>query len=130
MRLNAGLTTAVKENGEFELRVWPIDKGGMPRSWLDSDLVWRDPLRELRRHVGHDLQCTGRLMWMPGGVAIEHVETVPSLADRKGFWGWQRGEREPTEKITRSIAREMGAQLAGFKPRNIIGRSSGALLWP
>lgn len=127
MRLNTGLLTAVKEDGEFEMRVWPIDKRGMPRLWIDADSVWREPLQELRRYVSHNLLCLGRLLWMPGGGPIERVQTVPSLADRNGFWGWQRGEREPTEKITRSIARELAAQLAGIKPRTIV--STGQLPW-
>jgi hypothetical protein len=128
--VGSGITTAVKEDGEAEMRVWPMAKGMMPRQWSPQDTVWREPLIELRRFVGRNLACTVRLNWMPGGDVIERVKTVPSLADRKGFWGWQRGEREPTEKMTRSIAREMGAQVAGFKPRTMTGFSAGAASWP
>lgn len=130
VRVSGGIQTAVKEDGEAEIRVWPVRKDGSPRPWGTSDDVWRDDLRELRRFVGRNLMCPVRLLWMPGGAEIEVSRTVPSLADRKGFWGWQRGEREPTEKVTRSIAREMGAQLAGFKPRQISGYSAGVQSWP
>lgn len=130
-RLAGGLTTAVKEDGEAIMMVWPIDKRGAPRLWNDvADSVWRDSMRELRRHVGHNLQCTVRLNWMPGGGELEHVKTVASLSERKGFWGWARGEREPTEKITRSLNQEFALQLAGIKPRRITAGSPGVLRWP
>lgn len=128
-----GLTTAVKEDGDAILRVWPVAKGMMPRRWDDkTDLMWRDALRELRRWVGHNLACGVRLEWMPGDLSIERVQTVPSLKGQRGFWGWQRGEREPTAKMTRSIARAMGAQVAGFQPRRITGFNpgTGASPWP
>ena len=121
-----GLTTAVCEDGDAVMRVWPIETPLLPRPWNDVlDQVWRDPLRELRRWIGHDLACGVRLEWMPGGGTIERVQTVPSLKNRRGYWGWRRGEREPTEKITRSISRQLGAQIAGYQPRSMVGPSAG-----
>lgn len=123
-RMTFGLTTAVKEDGEVQLRVWPVGKGQTPRAWLPSDAVWREPLKELRRFVSADLACGTRLEWMPGGSTIARAETVPSLRGQSGFWGWRRGEREPTAKIQRSISRQIIPQLLGPRPAK-----TGELRW-
>jgi hypothetical protein len=116
-RMKYGLQSAVKEDGDCELRVWPIGKGGLPRAWEDRDGVWREALTDLKRFVGAELCCCTRLIWQPGGQPLERVRTVPSLADRQGFWGWKRGEREPTERRIRDLNRELGAQLLVSPPR-------------
>jgi hypothetical protein len=115
-RMDLGLTTAVKETGQAELRVWPMGKGYMPRRWNDGDTIWREPLKEMRRFVGRELACETRLEFMPSDQEMVRAQTVASLRDRKGFWGWRRGEREPTAQIQRSINRGLAAQLAARAP--------------
>lgn len=111
-RLKCGLQSAVKEDGDLELRAWPVGKGLLPRAWNERDAVWRDALQELRRFVGAELMCCSRLIWLPGGQAIERAQTVPSLRGINGFWGWKRGEREPTQHAIRDLNRELAARLA------------------
>lgn len=124
VRVTFGLTTAVKEDGQVELRIWPVGKAQMPRDWTPADTVWREPLKELRRAVAADLACETRLEFMPGGNVVTRAQTVPSLRGVPGFWGWRRGEREPTAKIQRSLSRQLIPQLLGPKPAK-----SGELRW-
>ena len=106
-RMPWGLQHAVKEDGACEIRVWPCSLYGGGRAWDDrSDRVWRDELRKLRRTVGNKLCTLTELLWMPGGT-ITLAEKPPSLIGIDGFWGWQRGEREPTPKQARAAYQNM-----------------------
>jgi len=117
-KMPTGITTAVCEYGDVTLRIWPVGKLQEPRAWTDADAVWRDALAELRRFIGDDLKCCTRIEWMPGQSTVTRFKTVPELQGVPGFWGWRRGEREPTERIKQSLRRmavipRLGARVDG-----------------
>lgn len=87
--------TAVKEDGRAELRIWPCEPYGKPRSWTARDKVWRLAIQELAEHVAADIGCPTHVLWM-GGDEIERAVSPPGLKGR-GFICWGKGEREPKD---------------------------------
>lgn len=85
--------TAVKEDGDAELRIWPCEPYGKPRAWCPDDSVWRPMITELAEHVAADIGCPVHVLWM-GGSEIERAVSPPGLKYR-GFLCWGKGEREP-----------------------------------
>jgi hypothetical protein len=121
-RLMWGLLASVKEDGDAVISVWPGYSNGSPRPWSDGDNVWKPALADMVDFVGRDLLCAIDLQWMPGGIEFQRSETVASLRDRKGFWGWRKGEREPTAKLIRA---NMHGQFRSGRPL-----ATGAASWP
>ena len=120
-RLPWGLRASVKEDGDAVLSSWPSYANGTPRAWSEADSVWKSVLAELVEFVARDLLCAVSVQWMPGGSEFQRSETVASLRDRKGFWGWRKGELEPTAKLIRA---NMRGQLRSGNPI-----STGAVPW-
>lgn len=96
--------SAVGEIGEHvDIRIWPVAREMQPRPWTDLDTVWRETLDEMRRYVGRELKCCTRLEWMPGGSGVVRFSTAPTLLGLNHFFGWRRGEREPSARIQRDL---------------------------
>lgn len=110
-----GITTAVCEFGDVVLRVWPVGKRQEPRRWEPRDAAWRDALSDMRRFVSDELKCCCRIEWMPGQSIVSRFENVPELKGLQGFWGWRKGEAEPTERIKKSLRR--AAVVSGLRAR-------------
>src|SRR5688572_1533387 len=86
--------TAVKEDGDAELRIWPCEPYGKPRPWTPQDNVWRPMMTELAEHVAADIGCPVTVLWMGSDGDIERAVSPPGLKGR-GFLCWGKGEREP-----------------------------------
>jgi hypothetical protein len=88
--------TAVKEDGDVELRIWPCEVFGKPRSWGPHDRVWRPAIKKLAEHVAADIGCPVHVLWIGGSGdgEIERAVSPPGLRGR-GFQCWGKGEREP-----------------------------------
>jgi hypothetical protein len=85
-----------KEDGATEVRIWPCEPYGKPRSWTPHDNVWRDPLTNLVELIALDIKTPVNMAWM-NGTTIELATVAPSLRDqnRLGFVCWGKGEHEP-----------------------------------
>lgn len=130
-RMSWPLKAAVKESGDAVIVIWPTDDRGGPRQWWPSDDIWRRELPRLAEHVGADLACAVKLQWMPGDTPFVKIEDQPSLRDRKGFYGWRKGEHEPNEtrrgaEISDAILRGQLDALA-LLPRNLLEALNRAL---
>lgn len=99
----------VKEDGDAELRIWPCEPYGVPRSWTARDSVWRDAMADLAATVACEIGCSVVLMWM-GGETIERAVQAPTLRDQPGFLCWGKGETEPKGVRRREIM-ELRAKL-------------------
>jgi hypothetical protein len=86
--------TSVKEAGDAELRLWPVEPFGEPRSWGPGDHVWRPAMIELAALMQQQIACDVKLLWLGDG-DIEHASNAPSLNGQTGFIGWQRGQKAP-----------------------------------
>lgn len=95
---------AVGELSEHvDLRIWPVAREMQPRRWNERDLVWREALNQLREYVGRDLKCCTRLEWMPGEHDVVRFKTAPTLLGINHFFGWRRGEFEPSRRLQRDL---------------------------
>jgi hypothetical protein len=87
--------TAVKEDGDTELRIWPCELYAKPRSWSADDRVWHPAIEELAEHVAADIGCPVTTLWMASDDGeIVRAVSPPGLKGR-GFICWGKGEREP-----------------------------------
>ena len=96
--------SAVKEDGEVVLNVWPVETHGQPRHWTGHDDVWRAAIADLAAHMAQAINCPVTVAWM-GGETVERQTTLPHLKGM-GFVGWGKGEHEP-----RGEMREPGNEL-------------------
>lgn len=87
--------SAVKEDGEVVLNIWPTETHGQPRHWTGRDDVWRSAIADLAAHMAQEIGCPVTVAWMGGG-EVERQTTLPHLKGR-GFIGWGKGERAPPE---------------------------------